>query len=333
MPESSLFRSRLLSRRSFLTIVAAAGGMLVASGMRQTTPAAEAVRAERILMGTRVHLALVAPDAGAAREAVEETFQAMARLVSLFDHRRPTSALARLNRTGAIDGAPPEFGDLMRQAVWYGEQTGGAFDVTIKPLVDAALAGTVPNVSLQARVDYRQIEVNGERVRLRIPGAAVTLDGIAKGRIIDEGVATLRRLGFDQVLVEAGGDLRALGARSDGSPWRIGIAHPRHADAELLATLRVKGKALATSGDYMNRHSADYTQHHILSPHTGTSPLDLASATVLAPTALAADALATALMVLGSRDGLTLAKRLPDTEAVLVTKQMAVLHTSGATLL
>ncbi len=327
---------RTFSRRSFLTISAAAAGLALAGGAlgQQGRPATRhTVRAERILMGTRIHLSVVGPKASAAH-AVEATFAAMERLIALFDHRQPATALSLLNRSGSIEGAPASFVELMRRAVAFGDATGGAFDVTVKPLLDALRAGAPARdwAELRARVDYRQIEIAGDRVRLAIPGAAVTLDGIAKGRIIDEGTATLRALGFDQVLVEAGGDLRTLGMRSDDTPWRVGIANPRQPEGPVLATLQMRGQAAATSGDYMNHLSPDFVMHHILDPHTGRSPLDLASATVVAPTALDADALATALMVLGSSAGIALAESLPDTEAFLVTKQLATLQTSGALL-
>ncbi len=328
---------RTLSRRSFLTISAAAAGLALAGGafgLQGHSNTLHTVRAERMLMGTRIHLSVVGPEAGAARAAVDATFAAMERLIALFDHRQPATPLGMLNRNGSIVDAPAPFVELMRHAVAFGDATGGAFDVTVKPLLDALRAGATARESadLRTRVDYRQIEIAGDRVRLAIPGAAVTLDGIAKGRIIDEGTTTLRNLGFEQVLVEAGGDLRTLGARSDDRPWRVGIANPRRPEGPVLATLKVRGQAAATSGDYMNYMSPDYTLHHILDPHTGRSPLDLASATVVAPTALDADALATALMVLGSSAGLALAESLPNTEAVLVTKELAILQTSGAAI-
>jgi thiamine biosynthesis lipoprotein len=182
-------------------------------------------------------------------------------------------------------------------------------------------------------VDYRQIELAGDRVALQIPGAAVTLDGIAKGRVIDGGVAALQQAGFDQIVVEAGGDLRTLGRRPDHTPWRVGVLHPRPASpGELLAVLTVGGEAVATSGDYMNSFTADFRQHHILDPRTGESPDELAAATVLASTALEADALGTALMVLGSAAGLALAERLPGVEALVVTKGLRVLQTGGVVM-
>jgi len=325
-----------LNRRKFLQITAAAGGLALTGGMLAPLLRAGEVSAHtatRTLMGTRIHLTVVTADLRRGQAAAEATFAAMQRLIALFDHRQPTSPLSGLNRSGFLDQAPLELIQVLRRAVDFGELTQGAFDVTIKPLLDARQAGKADSTDLRALVDFRQIQIDGGRVRLGIPGAAITLDGIAKGRVIDGGVDALQQMGFDQVLVEAGGDLRTLGARADGSLWRVGIAHPRQtAQGEILAVLPTGAQAVATSGDYLHTFSTDYSQHHIIDPRSGRSPVELASATVLAATALDADALGTALMVLGSQAGLALAEGLPGVEAVLVTKDLQVLKTSGVSL-
>lgn len=254
-------------------------------------------------------------------------------LVASFDHRQPTSAVATLNRSGHLTAAPDALVAVLKHAIALSELTAGAFDVTVKPLLDARRAGATDLSAWRSLVDYRQIEIDGDHVRLGLRGAAITLDGIAKGRVIDAGVETLHKLGLDQVLVEAGGDLRTLGRRADDTPWRVGIAHPRRAaQGALLSVLPIAAQAVATSGDYMDSFAPDFSEHHILDPHSGRSPVDLASATVLAATAMEADALGTALMVLGSQAGLALAERLPGVEAVLVTKGLRVFATSGAPL-
>ena len=336
MTQAFVSSPRLPSRRSFLHLTAVAGALALAGGGLAPfllSPAAVTQRATRLLMGTQVNLTLVAPDAATARHAIATTYAAMERLIAIFDHRQPASALAVLNRTGKLERAPAELLAMLRSAIAFGDLTGGAFDVTVKPLLDAYGRGEAGHAAQRALVDYRQIDLARDRVVLRIPGAAVTLDGIAKGRVIDGGVAALQQTGFDQIVVEAGGDLRTLGRRPDHTPWRVGVLHPRPASpGELLSMLAVGSEAVATSGDYMNSFSADFRQHHILDPRTGESPGELASATVLAPTALEADALGTALMVLGSDAGLALAERLPGVEALVVTKGLQVLQTGGVVM-
>jgi FAD:protein FMN transferase len=324
---------KTINRRKFLQITAAAGALALAGGVlapRMNTIETTTRHATRTLMGTRINLTVIAEDSRSAQAAIETTFAAMERLIAYFDHRQPASPLATLNRSGRLNEAPPELIKVLARAVAFGNLTGGAFDVTMKPLFDARRAGVADISQLRSLVDYRQIEIDGQRVRLGIPGAAITLDGIAKGRVIDGGVEALRQMGFNHVVVEAGGDLRTLGNRADGTTWRVGIAHPRQGtQGAILSVLPVSSQSVATSGDYMNTFAADYSQHHIIDPRSGHSPVDLASATVLAATAMDADALSTALMVLGSEAGLALAEHLPAVEAVLVTKDLYVLKTSG----
>jgi thiamine biosynthesis lipoprotein len=145
-------------------------------------------------------------------------------------------------------------------------------------------------------------------------------------------VDVLRGRGFGDVIVEAGGDLVAGGVRGDGTPWRIGIRAPRPGLA-LTARFEAANRAVATSGDYMQPFTDDYSQHHILDPRRGYSSPELASATVAAPTAALADALATLTMVLGPRRGRALIEDLPDCEAYFIAKDLEVTRTSGFTVL
>lgn len=324
-----------MTRRAFLTITAAAGGLLAARPLTRRTAAGATttLRETRMLMGTVVHLGVVTQDPAAGRMALRATFDAMERLIQVFDHRRPDSALARLNRAGVLANPPSEFVDLLRQAETFSELSGGAFDVTIQPLVLARQHGMSDVTSLRALADHRRLRIAQNAISLDIPGMAVTLDGLAKGRVIDEAVTTLRRHGCEQVLVEAGGDLAGLGARADGAAWRVGVTHPRRQDGGLLAVLDMPEGGLATSGDYMNYFSQDFQDHHIIDPRTGHSPDGLASVTVLAPTATTADALSTALMVLGVEQGLALVAQLPNVEALFVTKTLDQIQTAGFPLL
>jgi FAD:protein FMN transferase len=204
-----------------------------------------------------------------------------------------------------------------------------AFDISVKPMLDAYRAGRPDAAGQRQLVDYRQIEVNTRRISLGRPGMALTLDGIAKGRVVDGAVALLQRQGFYNILVEAGGDLMALGGRADGTPWRVGIHHPRRLEGNVLRRLPVSRQAVATSGDYQHSFSHDYSRHHIIDPRSGLSPAELASVTIVAPSATDADALSTAVMILGSDAGLALATRLPYVEALVITKEMAIRQTAG----
>ncbi len=324
-----------MTRRSFLTITAMTGGLLAAGGVARlgrsdaSSSQPVTVRDERLLMGTVIHLAVVAPDAVQGQGAIAATFSAMQRLIGYFDYRRADSALGILNRTGELANPPAEFTALLAQAQAISALSDGAFDVTVQPLLDAYGRGESDPTPYATLVDYRRLSVDAAKISLGQPGMAITLDGLAKGRVIDEAVTTLRGLGFDRVLVEAGGDMMGVGQRADGTSWRVGVANPRSKSGELLATLDLADGALATSGDYMNYFVQDFSAHHIVDPRTGHSPSELASVTVMAPTATEADALSTTFMVLGVAQGLALATRLSNIEALFVTKTLQQHATSG----
>lgn len=321
-----------VTRRGFLRISAAC---TLAAGLslpliRKLAAAGElaVLHETRLLLGTVIHLNLVAPQVEAGQAAVQAAFIEIQRLAEIFDHRRGEATLARLNAAGLLAEAPPELVQVLRKAIFYGELSQGAFDVTVKPVLDARANGLPVTSELLARVDYRQVLIEDRQVRLQMPGMGITLDGIAKGWIIDATAAVLRAHGYENTLVEAGGDLMTGGMNGAGQPWKVGITHPRASDpGQTIAVLQVTGAGLATSGDYRNAAQADFAQNHIINPRSGESPLELASATVIAPSCADADALSTTLMVLGAERGLELIQSLTGFEAMTVGKDLRIART------
>ena len=163
-----------------------------------------------------------------------------------------------------------------------------------------------------------------------MPGCfSLDLGGIAKGYIVDRGLALLAQAGVENAFLNAGGDIAILGTKPDGTPWRVGIRHPRGAD-HYIAVLSMTGGAVVTSGDYERTFEAGGQRyHHILDPSTGYPAGDLTSVTITAPTATEADALSTAVFVLGPERGLALVESLPGVEAVLVTRDLEIMVSTG----
>ena len=314
-----------ISRRDFLKITAIAGAAIgvgaTAHKLIQTN-GFHKVSETYQLMGTIINFVVVAESDDAAQDAIQKTVNEMRRLIQMYDYRLADSPLGQLNADGITHHAPPELIATIQQSLHFSLLSQGAFDVTVKPVIDALRENSPDWQKLIERVDYRQLIVNRDTVALSNSGMSVTLDGIAKGSVVDGGVAVLRQLGFEDILAEAGGDMMAKGS-PNGEAWRVGIAHPR-VQGEYIATISVENQAVATSGDYMNYFSDDYSTYHIIDPRNGRSPSHLASATVIAPSVAKADALSTTLMVLGVEDGLALIEKLPDTAALLVTKNLQI---------
>lgn len=326
----------LLTRRQFLAL---AGIGLSAAAQRFTPaklPRSSAIVSQHcILMGTLVNVTVVSNDRRAARDAIYAGLAEMAKLEAVLSRFNPASEVATLNAEGSVEGPHAALLAVLNQAQTVSELSHGAFDCTVKPLLDlydyhASHFSTVPQPEALedalALVDYRDLLLSESRIAFARAGMGATLDGIAKGYIVDAGMAAMRAHGFNDVLIEAGGDLATSGVRDQDEPWRIGIQSPRPGPKRIFETISLPGRAVATSGDYLQAYTPDFRNHHIVDPRSGHSSAELASATVIASSALLADSLATALMVLGPEQGRLLMASLPGAEARLVTKTMDVVR-------
>ena len=324
-----------IGRRRVLQIMAAAGvaGGLYGLGLMRGGGQIHTVREGRVLMGTQINLILHGPDADRCRQAVQDAFARMASLSGILSRHDQSSELAQLNRDGQLATTSPALRTVLDLAENISRSTDGAFDVTVLPMLALYGRDRLPErqqlEAALALVDYRRIERQGTGLVLTRPGMGITLDGIAKGYIVDEAVATLRAAGFANVYVEAGGDLMVTGAKPAHEPWRIGIRQPRETSGPMTVLSSAAALAVATSGDYLQAFTIDLRHHHILDPRTGMSPPELASATVTAPTVALADGLATAAMVLGPERAITALTRFPGCEGLFVGKDLRQYKTSG----
>jgi thiamine biosynthesis lipoprotein len=269
------------------------------------------------VMGTVVSFRVIGtgarsePDAWAAIERAEAWFQNVERACSRFE---PESELSRLCAT---QRRPVPVSPLLYRVVEYAlrvaDASDGAFDPTVGRRMEAL--GFDRNWRSGARrrsagehapdASWRDVLLDPDSgtVELARP-LLLDLGAVAKGFAVDMAVREL--LPLERFTVDAGGDLYLRGMNENAGPWSVGIRHPRR-ERELIDTLAVTDTAVCTSGDYDRRASAD--EHHIVDPHTGKPADRVASVTVLAPSAMAADALATAAFVLGPEGGAALLER------------------------
>ena len=286
-------------------VLAGAGAPIIHAG------AAPLAWRERALLGLGTTLWLRA--AHADPDTIERAFDAAVSSIrhveaqmSLFD---PVSAVSRLNRDGELRRPDADLLEVLQLAQQVSARSDGAFDVTVQPLWqvwDAACrAGRAPTPQELARalalVGWRGLEVGADRVRLRRPGMALTLNGIAQGYAADLARDRLRAHGIEHALLDTG-EWAPLGRGPAGQPWTLAVADPRGSvddSAHAVAVLHAEGRSVATSSDAHTTFTADRRHHHIFDPHSGQSPTQLASVTVLAPSCALADAL-TKVMFMGS---------------------------------
>lgn len=313
------------SRRRFFALATGTCGALISSCSRQRgiQPFSRSSKA----LGATVTMTVLHADESAANVALDAAFAELERIESVMSLYRPESQISRLNREGVLEAPDASLMEVLRFAIDVAETSGGAFDVTVQPLW--ALKGMKPDAATLALVDWRKVKLDEKRIQLA-PGMAVTLNGIAQGFAADAAMRVIRAHGVEHALIDAG-EFSAHGNNAENAPWRIGIQHPRERDA-FAALTKLENRCLATSGDYETAFSDDFSRHHILDPHTGESPGELASVSVLAPSAMTADALSTTLFVLGAKHGMEFLTHYKDTDALIILKDGRRLATAGFTL-
>lgn len=284
------------------------------------------------VMGTLVSIRVVASgeEVDFAVERAFDWFQEIEERCSRFD---PDSELMQLC---GKPGKPVVASSILYEAVGFAltvaEETGGAFDPTVGYRMERRgfnkehRSGETVRSAYAAADDasYRDVELDPRRQTITLH-RPLTLDlgAVAKGLAVDAAVRELKP--FRDFSIDAGGDLYLGGRNAAGELWSVGIRHPRR-DKELIDTLRVSNQAVCTSGDYEKR-SPD-GGHHILDPRAATSARAVASATVVAPIAMLADALATAVFVMGPKDGLRLLAEM-EVEGLVITPELERFETRG----
>ncbi len=274
-------------------------------------------------MGTSWTVRCVGGDPGRLRAGIEARLAHVDQQMSTW---REDSDLSRFNAlpAGATECLPASFQTVLACALATAEASGGAFDPTIGPLVDLWGFGPLPAeqdgppppervAAARARVDWRRLDYDAASGRLRQPGAvALDFSGIAKGYAVDLVAEGLAAAGIDSFLVEIGGELRGRGVKPDGSPWWVAVERPSATGAETPDyVVGLHDLAIATSGDYRRGFRHDGVLYgHTIDPRTGW-PIgaEIAAVTVLHRQCMQADALATAIAVLGLPAGLEHATR------------------------
>jgi len=261
----------------------------------------------------------------------QELFTYAERKAWQFDHRQEQGAIGLLNRCGR-GIIPEEVLGVLQTAQTVAAASGGAFDPTVLALTElwsfdaGGRLPTEPQIEqARSRVDYSKVTIGGDGLVVLPEGIGFDLGGIAKGAVVDLTADHLLEQGYEDFLLDAGGDILVSGLKQGRTPWRIAIRNPRESQ-DVLGVLNLGGKgeriAVVTSGDYERYfEQGGVRYHHILDPRSGFPARSLVSVTIVAPTCALADALSTAVFVLGPEDGLDLLGQFPDAEGLLIAER------------
>ncbi len=299
------------------------------------------------LMGNRFEISVVASDEQWANDRIDEAVREISRIEALLTTYQDSSQTQLINQNAGIQPVrvDQEVFDLIQRSLRLSELTQGAFDITYGSIdtrlwnFDTTMT-TLPDLATARQmirlINYRNVIVDTRRqtVFLREKGMRIGFGGIGKGYAADRAKAILRRNGVEHGVVNAAGDLTAWGRQPNGQPWTIGIADPNTAQqpglARTFSYLTISDRAVATSGSYEKYVMIDGKRYaHTIDPKTGYPATGIKSATLIAPSAELADALATPVVVMGVRVGLHLLNQLPQVAAIVIDDQDRLFTTTN----
>ena len=302
-------------------------------------------------MGTFARIVVVSNDKSLAKICAEKALKQIRLVDTLMSDYKKTSDIGHVNRSAFKNPVPVNDStfEVLQKSITYSKLTDGAFDVTVGPLVDlwkaSGKTGTAPKAEelkrAKAKVGFEKLILDEQKktVQFKVDGMRIDLGGIAKGYAIDRTVELMQQFDILGGMVEIGGEIKVFGKPTRGKAfWLLGIQDPAKASpltspAESLIILKLKQNSLATSGDYQQFVLIDDKKFsHIIDTQKARGLENSSSVTIIAKNCTDADALATAVSVMGTEKGLTLIETIPDTEAIIITpnKETKIIKTSGA---
>lgn len=308
----------------------------------------QAYSGERFIMDTLIQITVYSENEAKGQKALKEAFGAFERIhdtTNRFQKNGQTATasndVVKINENAGTKpvAVSADTINMIERSHYFAGSSGGAFDVSVGPVMDLWGFGKseqqVPSDEEINRalslVDYNKVQVDPSNmtVFLTKPGMSLDLGGVAKGYATDEAVKALKEAGIQHAIINAGGNVYALGDKPDGSPWRVGVQDPR-GEKSIIGILYVKDRAVVTSGDYQRYFEQEGVRyHHIIDPTTGKQARDVMQTTVVTDSATDADILSTSLFVLGAQKGMCFVKELPGTGAIFIGADRQVTYTEN----
>src|SRR3989339_845241 len=296
------------------------------------------IKQTRMIMGTFAEVSIYSSDEKTAGKAIEGALDEMERMDRIMSNYKNDSELSKVNKKAAKAPVPcnEELLDVMEQSQYYSELSGGAFDITVSPIVALwgffSEKGHVPPdkeiEKLLPAVSYKNIVINKSNdtkkpatIFLKNTQTQIDLGAIGKGYAVDKALENIKKCGIDNGCINLGGNIYVLGTPPGKNAWKIGVQHPRDGN-EILGYLELKNEATATSGDYERFFEFNGKRYsHIINPRTGRPVSGVLATTIIAPTGTKVDALSTIVFVLGHEKGLKLVKGIPNVDAMIAYEE------------
>lgn len=321
---------KIISKTAFVVLI------ILSSSCVSSSQEPIRVSETKNLLGTYATITIVGPDRIQAKESIGLAFEEIVRLEDIFSTYKNGTPLYKLNQEGILENVDEEILFVFEKSSYYSELSDGAFDITVKPVLDlySKTFGEFRRPPTEAEVretlelvNYKNVLIEEGEISFKREGMSVTVDAIAKGYIIDKAIEVLKNNGIDNALVDIGGDIRAFGAPDKDGAWKVALQNPRN-ESDYITVIAVNDKAVATSGDYERYFVENKSAHHIVNPKTGYSATELISVTIISEKAIDADALATAVFVLGPERGISLINSIEQVGGLIITENRTIMKSS-----
>lgn len=287
----------------------------------------------QILLGTVVEIQVSDEDEQKAEDAISQAFSEVKRIDYLFTTYNEESPVWKINNNNdTLIKVDSEIYNLLVLCDSVTRLSEGCFDVSLDNLTKAwGFYTDNPHLPTKAAIDsalnssgWKNIHLKGNQTIIRRKIVGLNFGAIAKGYAVDKAIDVLKKFEIKKALVNAGGEIKVI-----GSDWKVGIQHPRD-ERGIVAVVKLNDMTVATSGDYEQYFEQDGIRyHHIIDPKTGYPARGLQSVTVINESNSFADALATAVFVMGKEKGMKLIENLNNTEAMIIDEEGKIFYSSG----
>jgi thiamine biosynthesis lipoprotein len=274
---------------------------------------------------------------------IDQGIREVERLENMLSVHIPTSELAEIKNNAGVQPIPvsKETFEVVQRSIHFAKLSDGLFDISIGPIVSLwgfdTTEGSVPSQheldTVLPLVNYQHISMNetDQTIFLEKEGMSLDLGAIAKGYIADKAAEKLVSLGVDRAILNFGGNVVVIGEKFDGSAFNVGIRNPDETIGGIIGVLQSKNSSVVTSGDYERFIEKDGNRyHHIIDPRTGfPTDNDLTAVAIVADNSFDADAISTAVLIMGLSDGIAFVESLPKTEALFISKDHTIYVTEA----
>jgi thiamine biosynthesis lipoprotein len=322
-----------MKRKTWKNIFTLTSPLLVAVWLQTgCAPKTEIQKQTRFLMDT--YCIIQIPGDVEVLKAIEAAFDRMEEVDKHFNVLDSTNSLFRFNQNSEPI-TDKEIIALVETSLQISNESEGAFDITIYPLIERwGFFSDTPSLpdkkeiqQYLQRIGYSNLVIEDGTLTKRKKNVQIDLGGIAKGYAIKEALQVLKNYQIESALIDAGGDIYALG-ELDGKPWKVGVRNPR--GEGVIGVLEVTDMAVVTSGDYERFFEVDGEKyHHLLDPKTGYPTKGLASVTVMSSDPVLADAWSTALFIMGKEKGMPLVEKKNDLKTIMITSEEEIVSSSN----